>query len=166
MSQFLTVAVGMPVTRHPPHRSGLALLTHPAPRSDQLRRGKPFVRRLARVTRVVPLCVGLVSDLTTFSSRQALPSPTSARDSVPFVRPVRRYYCLVRLLCNVHARRTAQRLLGPLSIASRGCRGLPVLAHVVSRRAQVPRLRRAGRPLAIERRRPCGLPFSQTRSAP
>jgi len=41
----------------------------------------PFVRRLARVTRVVPLCVGLVSDLTTFSSRQALPSPTSAEGS-------------------------------------------------------------------------------------
>ena len=30
--------VGMPVTRHPPHRSGLALLTHPALTSDVWRR--------------------------------------------------------------------------------------------------------------------------------
>src|SRR5690606_31710522 len=30
-----SVAVGMPVTRHPPHRSGRALLTHPAPASSQ-----------------------------------------------------------------------------------------------------------------------------------
>jgi hypothetical protein len=27
----LLVAVGMPITRHPPHRSGHALLAHPAP---------------------------------------------------------------------------------------------------------------------------------------
>ena len=34
------IAVGMPVTRHPPRRSVLALLTHTAPRSDQLRRSE------------------------------------------------------------------------------------------------------------------------------
>ena len=44
--------------------------------------------------------------------------------------------------------------LNPLR--SRRCRGLPVLAHV----------RRAGRPLAIERGHPCCLPIYQTRSAP
>jgi len=41
VSRFSTgIAVGMPVTRHPPHRSVLALLTHTAPRSDLLRRSE------------------------------------------------------------------------------------------------------------------------------
>jgi len=42
--------------------------------------GTPSYGDLARVTRIIPLCVGIVLDLTTFSSRQALPSPTSAKD--------------------------------------------------------------------------------------
>ncbi len=37
-----------------------------------------LARRRARGTRVVPLSVGLVLDLTTFSLRHALPSPASA----------------------------------------------------------------------------------------
>ena len=34
MRLLVVIAVGMPVTQHPPHRSGLALLTHPALTSD------------------------------------------------------------------------------------------------------------------------------------
>ena len=35
-AQTWAVAVGMPVTRHPPHRSVLALLTHTVPTSDMV----------------------------------------------------------------------------------------------------------------------------------
>ena len=59
-------------------------------------------------------------------------------------------YGAVRPLQSVHVRRSALHLLGPASISSgsRHSRGLPVLVHVVSQRAQVLRLRRAGWPLA------------------
>src|ERR1700730_12254518 len=66
------------------------------------------------------------------------------------VRQIHRYYSAVRLLWNVPARCAAISLFGSVSIlvGSRGSRGLPVLVHVVSRRAGVLRLRRASGPHA------------------
>jgi hypothetical protein len=60
-------------------------------------------------------------------------------------------------------RLAAYRLRGPASlpVGTRRPGGLPVLVHVVSRRARVLRLRRTGQPLASSRSQPyCLLPFS------
>ena len=54
-----------------------------------------------------------------FSLARALPSPTSAEGCSLFVRLVHRYYGAVRLLRSVHVRRSALRLLGPVSILDR-----------------------------------------------
>ena len=73
-------------------------------------------------------------------------------------------YGAVRLLLNVHVRLVAYRLRGPASlpVGTRRPRGLPVLVHVVSRRARVLRLRRTDRPLASSRDQPyCLLPSIQ-----
>jgi hypothetical protein len=81
-----------------------------------------------------------------FSLIRALPSPTSAEDCSPlfgwFIGTVAR----IRLLRDVHARLMAQRLRGPVSIlmGPRRPGDLPVLVHIVSQRAWVLRLRRAG----------------------
>src|SRR5215471_828582 len=65
------------------------------------------------------------------------------------VRLVHRYYDAVRLLLNVHVRRSVYHLRGPVLIfRPRRPGDLPVLVHVVSQRAQVLRLRRTGWPLA------------------
>src|SRR5215813_12131620 len=65
------------------------------------------------------------------------------------VRLVHRYYGAVRLLLNVHVRRSVYHLRGPVLIfRPRRPGDLPVLVHVVSQRAQVLRLRRTGWPLA------------------
>lgn len=62
-----TVAVGMPVTRHPPRRSGRALLTHPAPtsssgveaflrvRMNNARRWQPVARDAHETSPIQPL---------------------------------------------------------------------------------------------------------------
>ena len=70
--------------------------------------------------------------------------PRLRRRSLFFVRLVHRYYGAVRLLPSVRVRRVALRLRGPASCPGgpRRSRGLPVLVHVVSQRARVPRLRR------------------------
>src|SRR5215510_16556716 len=78
------------------------------------------------------------------------PSLPSLRGRLPFVvRLVHRYYSAVRLLLNVHARRSVYGLRGPVLIfRPRRAGDLPVLVHVVSQRARVLRLRRTGWPLA------------------
>src|SRR5690242_9770283 len=79
-----------------------------------------------------------------FSLVHALPSPTPAEDGLFIVRLVHRYYGAVRLLLNVHVRRSVYHLLGPVLIfRPRRSGDLPVLVHVVSRRAWVLGLRRA-----------------------
>ena len=66
------------------------------------------------------------------------PSLRRLRQGLPlFVRLLHRYYAAVRPLQCVHARRSALRLRGPVYFRSRRPGGLPVLVHVVSRRARV-----------------------------
>src|SRR5262249_2532073 len=65
------------------------------------------------------------------------------------VRLVHRYYGAVRLLLNVHVRRSVYHLRGPgLVFRPRRPGDLPLLVPVVSQRAQVLRLRRTVWPLA------------------
>src|SRR5437868_7143749 len=73
-----------------------------------------------------------------------LPSLPSLGGRSPFVvRLVHRYYGAVRLLLYVHVRRSVYGLRGPVLIfRPRRTGDLPVLVHVVSRRARVLRLRR------------------------
>src|ERR1700687_3100831 len=79
------------------------------------------------------------------------PSLPTLRRRVPFfVRLVHRYYGTVRLLLNVHVRRSVYGLRGPVLLwEPRRPRALSVLVHGVSQRARVLRLRRTHRPLAI-----------------
>src|ERR1700731_336778 len=72
------------------------------------------------------------------------PSLPNLRRRLPFfVRLVHRYYNAVRLLLNVHVRRSVYGLRGPvLILRPRRTGDLPVLVHVVSQRARVLRLRR------------------------
>ena len=66
------------------------------------------------------------------------PSLHCLRQGLPlFVRSLHRYYAAVRPLQCVRARRSALRLRGPVYYLSRRPGGLPVLVHVVSRRARV-----------------------------
>src|SRR5215468_9220375 len=72
------------------------------------------------------------------------PSLPSLRGRLPFVvRLVHGYYGTVRLLLNVHVRRSVDGLRGPAFVfRPRRPGDLPVLVHVVSQRARVLRLRR------------------------
>ena len=77
--------------------------------------------------------------------------PRLRRRSLFFVRLVHRSYGAVRLLRSVRVRLLALGLRGPASFpfGPRRSGGLPVLVHVVSRRAQVLRLRGTDCLLAI-----------------
>src|SRR5262249_40099149 len=76
------------------------------------------------------------------------------------------HYGAVRLLLNVHVRRSVYHLRGPVLIfRPRRPGDLPVLVHVVSQRARVLRLRRTGWTLASKRGQPCCLPRYVRRSA-
>src|SRR5215471_16051212 len=79
--------------------------------------------------------------------------PSLRRRSLFFVRLVHRYYGAVRPLRSVRVRIVALRLRGPalFPFGPRHSRGLPVLVHVVSQRAQALRLRRTDCSLAIYR---------------
>src|ERR1700683_1211429 len=71
------------------------------------------------------------------------------RGSPLFVRLLHGYYATVRLLQRVRVHRSALRLCGPVCMIDRRAASLPVLAHVVSRRAQGLRPRRVPPRLAI-----------------
>jgi hypothetical protein len=121
-SQGLRVAVGMPVTRHPPHRPVLALLTHTVPTSDAWAPSRsvdqgcsvlPFFA--ACRTRFNPL--GSLPRLDVrheLGSRVLLGQRPSLhnllRPSPAFVRLLRRYYAAVRLPATVHLGLIAHRL--------------------------------------------------------
>src|SRR5450759_2069112 len=80
-----------------------------------------------------------------------VPHPSARGTStLPINALLSAHYGLVRLLWRVPVGCAAYRLFRPVSIPvrSRCSRGLPVLVHVVSRRARVLRLRRVGQPLA------------------
>jgi hypothetical protein len=106
------VAVGMPVARHPPHRSVLALLTHTVLTLDDATRSQRLlrVRRAAHVARRT----GSVSG-TGFALRVLLGQRPSLHDllrpSLACVRPLRWYYAAVRLPMAVHLGLIAHRLL-------------------------------------------------------
>jgi hypothetical protein len=93
--------------------------------------------------------------------------PRLRRRSLFFVRLVHRYYGAVRLLQSVRVRRVALGLRGPASFpfGPRRSRGLPVLVHVVSQRAQVLRLRRTDCSLASIAKQPYCLPLLRRESA-
>ncbi len=147
-----TVAVGMTVTGHPPHRPVLAgttaygsYLGYDPMRGLASKRSSPegvHLRTLFRAhhaipgSPLIPHSVGRVLDSMVFSLVPGLPSTTSAA-SVPTgsVRRLRGYYARVRLLVSVHDQIV---LMASWSDPPyrRGCRrGLSVLARAVSRRA-------------------------------
>ena len=146
--QMPTVAVGTIITDRPPHRSVRARLRI---------RLLPWIDNSKAACRTPPLpwdmrfpalCrehVGLNSVV-----HGLCPFLPSLRERFPFfVRLVHRYYGTVRLLQHVHVRRSVYGLRGPaLILRPRRAGDLPVLVHVVSRRAWVLRLRRTDNPLA------------------
>src|SRR5712691_8847978 len=81
------------------------------------------------------------------------PSLPDLRRRLPFlVRLVHRYYGTVRLLLNVHVRRSVYGLRGPvLPCWPRRTGALSVLVHVVSQRARVLRLRRTEQAARVSR---------------
>jgi len=103
-----------------------------------------------------------------FSLVTSLPSTASAFPvSRTLVRLLYRYYARVRLLAGVHARialvasRTDPGLIDPGYQ-----RGLPVLVHAVSRRANGSRTTPGSPETRVYRLLRCGLPGGSTRSAP
>ena len=100
------VAVGIPVTRHPPHRSVRALITA---YGSSLRCWRQTARRTPPDpwhTRSPALCRERVRSCDVLLG--PLPSLHRFRRRLPlFVQQLHRYYCVVRLLQNVHAHRTA-----------------------------------------------------------
>ena len=92
--------------------------------------------------------------------------PNLRRKSTFVVRLVHGYYGAVRLLLNVHVRRSVYGLRGPAFVfRPRRPRDLPVLVHVVSQRVQVLRLRRTDQSTRDERGLSYGLPPLGTESA-
>ncbi len=97
-----------------------------------------------------------------------LPSLHILRHQFPgFVRTLRRYYAVARLLPGVHVRITllASRT-DPQSCDQGYQRGLSVLARVVSRRAVGAGTTPGRTGTRVFRSRPCCLPVASTRSAP
>ena len=83
----VSVAVGMPVTQHPPHRSRRAALPHRAPASGLTCRHPkgPAVRSRAPGTGKTRRCVRPLLGWTTFPLASSLPSTSSAG---PMGRPL------------------------------------------------------------------------------
>ena len=109
-----------------------------------------------------PRCVGLVSDCTMFSLARALFSPGSAEDRSSlfawFIDSMARSDSSRACVSAVWLWAFADR---PRYLAgARRSRGLPVLVHVVSQRAQALRLRRTDCSLAIIAKQPWCLPPS------
>ena len=101
------VAVGMPVTRHPPHRSQRALLTHWAPASGSdaqafrpCRLSYPAQRLLQGKPALCPDPVLLCR--VPLGQPPFLHPLRRMRRTTPFVRRLPRYYGAVRLPASVH----------------------------------------------------------------
>src|SRR6266481_956851 len=161
------IAVGTTIANRPPHRTVRAALPHTAPTLDDWREILLLAHRSIHGTRnfraQCRASVGLNDVL--LGPHPFL--PRLRRRSLFFVRLVHRYYGAVRLLQSVRVRLVALRLRGPASFpcGPRRSRGLPVLAHVVSQRARVLRLRRTDCSLAIIAIQPCCLPPIRRESA-
>ena len=104
--RFKPVAVGIPVTRHPPHRSVRALISA---YGSSLRCWRPTARRTPPNpwhTRSPSLCRERVGSGDVLLGPR--PSLHRLRRRLPlFVQQLHRYCCVVRLLQNVHIRRAA-----------------------------------------------------------
>ena len=120
-----TVAVGMPVARHPPHRSRRALLTHRAPPSGQTSNAERFgrARRLAHNRqsdrRSSPALCPDCGRPTVVSLGPGPSLHVLRRELPPIVRTLLRYYGPARLLTRVHVRRTACGLPEPARTEAR-----------------------------------------------
>src|SRR6266542_3509676 len=129
-------AVGTAVTRCPPHRPVLALLTHTVPTLEMSTPGPLWHARTPGPLEL-PMCSGTVSSIGPMAGN-LLGRPPSLhalrRRSPALVRALRRYYAVARLPAAVHGGLMAHRFLLPARQPSgRGRqRGLPVLAHEVS----------------------------------
>jgi len=163
---FPSVAVGTTIADRPPHRTVRAALPHTAATSESSERCC-YSHTAQSLGHSLPRSVsgewGLNGVL--LGPRPSL--PRLRRRLLFFVRLVHRYYGAVRLLQSVRVRRVALGLRGPASFpfGPRRSRGLPVLVHVVSQRAQVLRLRRTDCSLAIIAKQPCCLPLIRRESA-
>src|SRR6266498_4633339 len=161
-------AVGTAVTRCPPHRPVLALLTHTVPTLEMSTPGPLWHARTPGPLEL-PMCSGTVSSIGPMAGN-LLGRPPSLhalrRRSPALVRALRRYYAVARLPAAVHGGLMAHRFLLPARQPfGRGRqRGLPVLAHGVSLHAWGLRLRRAA-PHSRYRATRCGLPDGPTPSA-
>jgi hypothetical protein len=129
----IRVAVGMPVARHPPHRSVRALLTHTVltsdvfPREANVRSAYALQPAWPAIPAQGPARVRLYRVL--LGQRPSLHD--LLRPSLACVRPLRWYYAAVRLPMAVHVGLIAHRLLPPF-------RPLPAAeSHRVSRFSRV-----------------------------
>ena len=101
------VAVGMPITRHPPHRSVREELPHTAPASGY--DAKPLESRQYVFCQVRSM-LHPISEYSSQSSYPEFPLANGLSSSVSaigcpiFVRCLHRYYAAVRLLNSVHVR--------------------------------------------------------------
>jgi len=140
----LVVAVGTTIAHRPPRRSVRAALPHTAPVLDSNGR-----RNSAHRTPVGPgntyapaLCRARVRRTEVLLDSR--PSLHPLRPGLRLVvRRLHRYYGAIRLLRGVPVRLVVIGLPGPVPIYRGRPRGLPVLVHIVSRRARGLRLRRA-----------------------
>jgi hypothetical protein len=122
------VAVGTAVTRRPPHRPVLALLTHTVPTSEK---GMP--RSIANPHMLprhysAPVFSGSVSSTGPclgLPLADRLPSMPSAQRSPVFVRALRRYYAVARLPDRVHLGLIPHRLLRAARRLPRALPGSP-----------------------------------------
>jgi hypothetical protein len=164
----LGVAVGMPVTWHPPHRSRRAALPHRAPASGRragLRRCLPYAA--ARLGQEAPaLCPA--PGFLRHVPLGPLPSLPLLRRShrATFVRRLPRYSAAVRLPASVHHGRAPEVHRADLAIA-RPARGrVSRVPHTVWRR--MPEVCDPAGAVSAwpARRRPYGLPRVRSASAP
>ena len=157
------VAVGMPVTRHPPHRPVRALLTHTVPTSDIWRQSLSHTLQPAwpALPTLRPAQVRLWRVL--LGPRPFLHS--LLRPSQAFVRLLRWYYAAVRLPAAVHPGLIAHRLLPAVRVlAATDDDGVSRFSRVEFHAGGL-RLRRAAVP-SRWRAPLCCLPYCVTPSAP
>jgi hypothetical protein len=165
---LVQVAVGMPVTRHPPHSSRRAALPHRAPASGRragIRRGLPYaVARLGQETPARCPAPGFLRHLPL----GPLPALHRLRRSpgATLVRRLPRDSEAVRLPAPVHHGRTPWVPRADLASARQATGRASRVPHTVCRR--LPEVSDpAGSVAALPaRRRPCGLPRVRSASAP
>ena len=131
------VAVGTAIAGRPPHRSVRAALPHTAPTLDSGVRRSSAWRTAPDPWDMLSPALSRVHVKSGVVLLGPNPSLRNLRRGLrPFVRLLHRYYGAVRLLSGVHVRLVVIGLPEPVRRGGHQ-RGLPVLVHVVSRRAGV-----------------------------